>query len=123
MPHKSPEARRAYFKTYYERHKVRIAKRMRKYSEVNRAQIASRQKDWVKTSQLKRYGLTLEAYEQMRKEGCGVCGVSDRLHMDHDHVTGKFRGMLCSNHNLALGLFQDNTHDLQTAINYLRRIR
>jgi recombination endonuclease VII len=39
--------------------------------------------------------------------------------LDHSHRTGLDRGIICSNHNTALGLFQDSSDDLQAAIIYL----
>lgn len=58
-------------------------------------------------------------------EICGQCpepGKRD-LNMDHDHVTGKFRGMLCDNCNSGLGRFKDDVERLQSAIRYLGRAR
>jgi hypothetical protein len=74
------------------------------------------------------YGLTPEDWERMLREqagGCAICGagVSDRrwarLHVDHCHVTGVVRGLLCSNCNIGLGMFDDDTERLRTAIQYL----
>jgi hypothetical protein len=39
--------------------------------------------------------------------------------LDHSHKTGLDRGIICSNHNTALGLFQDSPDELQSAIIYL----
>ncbi len=51
----------------------------------------------------------LESYNGL----CAVCGISEneltrRLHIDHDHISGKFRGWLCTNCNCALGLMKDS---------------
>jgi hypothetical protein len=43
------------------------------------------------------------------------------LSVDHDHVTGAVRGLLCSNCNLVLGYACDDVTVLQKAIGYLRR--
>ncbi len=75
------------------------------------------------------YGLTLEEYQDMveAQEGrCAICGTDnptphDRLYVDHDHVTGKVRGLLCQKCNLALGLFKDSRDVLGSAILYLER--
>ena len=55
---------------------------------------------------------------------CDICGqnrsVSNRaLCIDHDHLTGIFRGMLCSKCNVGLGHFDDNPIILKSAIEYL----
>lgn len=57
------------------------------------------------------------------KEGasCEICGATEKLKIDHDHKTGKIRGVLCNHHNTGLGMFQDNPVFLQEAINYLAR--
>ena len=39
--------------------------------------------------------------------------------LDHSHITGLDRGVICMNHNAALGLFNDSPADLQAAIVYL----
>lgn len=76
-----------------------------------------------------RLGITLEQYEgQFRLQG-GVCAIckthttKHRLHTDHDHLTGQFRGLLCGRCNQALGLFKDNLNTLNSAIEYLKKQR
>lgn len=66
-------------------------------------------------------------YQQiLEKQGhrCKICGVEasklpKRLHIDHDHITGEVRGLLCHACNLGLGYFRDNTANLWSAIAYL----
>jgi hypothetical protein len=43
------------------------------------------------------------------------------LDIDHNHETGKVRGLLCSQHNRAIGLFDDSINLLARAIEYLSR--
>lgn len=43
------------------------------------------------------------------------------LAVDHEHTTGKIRGLLCSSCNKALGGFRDNEQILHNAIVYLRK--
>jgi hypothetical protein len=69
---------------------------------------------------LKDYGLTKEEYRDLAAEGCRICGTLENLVMDHCHKTNKFRGLLCAEHNLGLGKFQDSIPHLEAAIAYLR---
>ena len=66
-----------------------------------------------------RYGLTLEEYNVMIANGCKICASKVNLHVDHCHSTGKIRGILCINCNLALGGFKHSNVNLQAAIEYL----
>lgn len=57
---------------------------------------------------------------------CGVCkgppmGRGLVYHVDHCHVTGKVRGLLCHKCNVALGMVQDRVSHLQALISYLER--
>ena len=83
--------------------------------------------DKCKNSVLKKkYGITLEQYNQMftnQNGNCAICGRNQSefktsLNIDHCHKTNKIRGLLCSNCNTALGLFNDDNVLLQKAINY-----
>lgn len=79
---------------------------------------------------LARHGLTPERYAALLREqggGCAICqralskGQRTRLAVDHDHQTGRVRGILCSSCNGGLGLFRDNVELLERAIEYLCR--
>lgn len=72
------------------------------------------------------YNLTLDEYEDLllRYENkCGICKkkISDEnVCIDHCHNTGKVRGVLCSNCNTGIGMFEDNVSFLLNAIEYLK---
>lgn len=68
------------------------------------------------------HGLSNQQARRRCKEAgqCEVCGSTHRLCVDHNHVTGKIRGVLCSHCNSALGLINDNLDTLQGLINYLK---
>jgi hypothetical protein len=75
---------------------------------------------------LRKYGLTLAAYEELvlwQGARCAICPTAhtdqDPLHVDHCHSTGKVRGLLCGPCNRALGLMKDDTDRLGAAIRYL----
>lgn len=42
---------------------------------------------------------------------------------DHDHESGQNRLILCRNHNVALGLFNDSIEDMQQAVSYLKSFK
>jgi hypothetical protein len=54
------------------------------------------------------------------QKSCTICGKEERLVVDHDHETGKVRGLLCNHCNRGLGHFRDNIEFLEDAIKYLR---
>ena len=64
------------------------------------------------------YGLSEEEYN-MLPDYCQVCGSTERLCIDHDHKTGKVRGVLCSSCNCALGFSKDNPTILEGLKQYL----
>ena len=72
----------------------------------------------------RRYGIGAKEVEELirKQDGtCAICGRPDPAHVDHDHVTGKIRGVLCFNCNGGLGQFCDDIATLRLAIVYLER--
>lgn len=74
----------------------------------------------------KTYGITEAQYDQMLAEQRGVCAICEkacttgqRLSVDHDHDTGKVRGLLCRRCNSAIGHMNDDPILLQKAVKYL----
>lgn len=74
---------------------------------------------------LTQYNLTPEEFTYMVLEQggvCGICGlVPSALYVDHDHLTGKVRGLLCQKCNSGLGFLGDSLDGLGKAISYLQR--
>ena len=50
---------------------------------------------------------------------CVICGANEKLVVDHDHKTGKIRGLLCNHCNRGLGHFRDDPMLLEFATQYL----
>lgn len=75
-----------------------------------------------------RFGITVEDYTAILAAQGGVCKIcgktqNKRLAVDHCHVTGIIRGLLCANCNTGLGLFLDDPELLDKAIGYLNEER
>lgn len=88
--------------------------------------------DWIKANPTKshqylmksRYGITPAEYQQMivSQDGkCAICGnhFIRTPQIDHDHITGKVRALLCYKCNSLLGYAYDDVDILQNAIDYL----
>lgn len=76
------------------------------------------------------FGMTGHDYEVLLVSQGGVCGICKCpphesrygcLAVDHDHVTGLVRGLLCDQCNTGLGKFNDDCDVLHAAIEYVRR--
>lgn len=73
------------------------------------------------------YGITDEErldMERAQNNKCAICNLESenrKLCTDHDHVTGKVRGLLCHKCNFALGYFKDSLDNLYSAISYLEK--
>ncbi|MGW7024259.1 endonuclease VII domain-containing protein [Streptomyces decoyicus] len=68
------------------------------------------------------YGLSAAERGVMIKAQFGICPIClepGPRHVDHDHDTGKVRGVLCFNCNSALGKLRDDPDAMRRAIAYL----
>lgn len=76
---------------------------------------------------LKHYGISLEYYNKMVKKQQGLCAICYKkakrdLDVDHNHKTGKIRGLLCRECNVGLGYLKDNLKTAIRLVKYLRRL-
>ncbi|MCK5601272.1 endonuclease VII domain-containing protein [Candidatus Pacearchaeota archaeon] len=79
----------------------------------------------------RKYGISSRQYEKLveKQNGrCAICGkhqseLKTTLNVDHNHETGKVRGLLCVACNRLLGYAQDNQDILMKAIQYLEKKR
>jgi hypothetical protein len=122
MPYKDRKKYNEYQRSYRKRN----AQKAREYT-----------KTWQKTNHgknkmlLNKYGITLEQYNQMLEKqlhACAICkqpekqivwGKTKRLAVDHDHKTGKVRGLLCQKCNTTLGRYEDDPYVWENFMNYL----
>jgi len=73
----------------------------------------------------KEHSLTIEELVALGDE-CHICGESETgrwgtLHIDHDHETGKVRGLLCVGCNRGIGFFSDSAERMRAALTYLEK--
>ena len=79
---------------------------------------------------LKRYGMNSDDFYRLLNEQNGLCAICEtddpgawfgRMVVDHSHVTGKVRGLLCAKCNRGIGQFNDKIDLLRKALAYLER--
>lgn len=75
----------------------------------------------------KQYGLTVEQYDILHEVQNGVCNICHnpdnkrKLSVDHNHLTGKVRGLLCRTCNLAIGNIKEDVQIAENIIIYLKK--
>lgn len=82
-------------------------------------------------SLIKEYNITIHEYNAMFNNQNGCCAICNThqsslkrpLDVDHDHNTGKIRGLLCFKCNTGIGLLQEDPGILNKAIEYLVELR
>lgn len=110
---------------------VKCAKiQYRKYRELRKIDPCCIEKKFYSRI-LKVYGLSKIDYDKMLANQNGACAVCLRhplkigsgkkiLNIDHNHNTGKVRGLLCLQCNRVIGMFSDDADRFMRASNYLR---
>jgi len=114
------ESKRVRARKYYWQNKEKHKQRSREYHKNNREILRLK-------SRCKNVGITVEQFRDMfssHNGNCDICGVSQSdltkpLYIDHDHVDGGIRGLLCPNCNSMLGHARDNLDILVAGFQYL----
>ena len=115
-------------KREYNRKRNKVRRDMFKDDKIKYIGKTRNPKLYVREYRLNRcYNMTIEDYNIIfsnQKGKCKICGIhqsqiTHNLYVDHCHLTGKVRGLLCSKCNTALGNFNDNIDILKSAIKYL----
>jgi len=117
---------RVYRATHREERQAYYAAHREEWRAYNRVYRAAHREEWRAMDRKRNGVLNPEDAERLwvLAQMCTLCGrpfsTPLRKCVDHDHKTGKVRGILCGSCNRALGLFGDSVERLQKAIDYLR---
>jgi len=113
--------RTEYSKLYYQTHREKRIANQLKYNRNH--------KEKIKNSRLKRiYNISIDEYNNIlltQNNRCAICKKPldlqnpKHVHIDHDHKTGKVRGILCNKCNSAIGYLNDNIEYIKNALEYL----
>jgi hypothetical protein len=102
----------------------------------NRVRRNAEKREWAKAhpghyrahNMMHCYGLTLQQIDDIRLSQDNQCAICSQvfipasvMRVDHDHATGKVRGLLCNRCNVALGIFGDTIQGVERVIEYLKR--
>jgi hypothetical protein len=117
----NPEKVKAKRARYLLRHPGRINALAKVWRRNNR--------DRIRDSHLRRtFGITLAQFNAVNEFQSGLCAICDNppngkydhtLYVDHDHKTGRIRGLICDNCNVVLGRVNDSSEILSRMITYL----
>lgn len=111
-------------KEYYDAHKEEISKQHKEYYSTHKAEFRKKRVTYL-------FGIDDTEYSNMVEKQnnlCAVCGnpetqtrngVIKRLAIDHNHVTGKVRKLLCNNCNISIGYAKESPEILRKMIEYL----
>lgn len=126
------DAKRAYEKRNAEKYNESVrkyrAKKGIEWRRERRARAHERNPLARKHYSLARYGLGIGEFQKMLEQqghACAICGTKENrdgksLYVDHDHVTGAVRGLLCRKCNTGLGLLGDGLEGIEKVMKYLK---
>jgi hypothetical protein len=113
-------------KKYYNKKKEKCKEQKRQYS----LKYIRKNKEKVNNYRLiYNYGIDVTGYNQLFFEQNGRCAIckkhqselNKKLSVDHNHILGKIRGLLCPRCNHALGLLDENIETIKELLNYVQK--
>lgn len=124
----------AYRKSWRQRNREKILQQERERRRKNRTKVNEyarlryqlyKQKE-LDRIRFKKYGITGEEFREIvERQGlkCPICDrdIRNNLSVDHDHKTGKIRGIICNGCNLSIGNAGDSPERLRAMALYLER--
>ncbi len=139
MPYKDVERRREGQRKYRDENPDVVKRAKAKYRENNREKLRDKSREYHSRAATKereylyfakyKYGISKEEYAlmlQTQNGVCFICGETNngrRLHIDHDHDTGKVRSLLCQKCNMILGLCGESVNKLDAIAKYIKEYR
>jgi Autographiviridae endonuclease VII len=129
---KNPQRHRAIGQRYYRNNIAKFQDRSQEYYLANRETSLAREREyrtkypWRHQSQHRPKiisRLLFDKFMRVQSGVCAICGLpptGQALRIDHDHLTGERRGLLCQQCNHGIGNFLDDPHLLKRAIEYLQ---
>jgi len=121
--------RRQYSKEYYHANRDAIIE----YQRQQRLNIPLEK--WTEWSRKSRHGMSKQQFEDMLADQDGKCSIcldpigvvvgtrkkEGQACVDHCHLTGKIRGLLCTRCNTGIGHLRDSVDNVTRALEYLKR--
>lgn len=139
MPHADPEQRKAYHREWSRKrsqdptYRAVRASQAKTYWDKRSPEQVTTKKEYdrsfhQRTYTVRKYGITREEYHvllEAQNHSCAICGSTEwgtpSPHVDHSHLSGKVRGLLCGNCNRGLGMFGDSPELMREAVAYLEK--
>ena len=123
------------YKEYRERNLEKYRTRSRKQQASYRDRYPDRVRLAKRSYKLRiNFGISVEAYDKKLLQQAGVCAICKKpetfltstgkiaaLCVDHDHITGVVRDLLCSRCNVALGFLGEDIQKAKALLLYLRK--
>lgn len=134
---RNPEKAAAHAKKTRIKNWEKVKARQKEWGEKNKKHRAKKAREWYGENKerirnlylVRLFGVTLKEYNMMldkQNGGCAICGGKagkKSFAVDHDHKSGKVRGLLCGSCNVGIGHFRDDPELLEKAIKYIRKFR
>jgi len=129
---KTKEERAKYWREWVKNNPDKISVIQKRYKNKNREKILASMKEYrtnnperiAAIKRKSRYGIEDDQYKKLIEEQggrCAICHKECKLHVDHDHLTSRVRGLLCRYCNSGIGYVEESIETLQNMIKYLKK--